>query len=282
MTLQRKLIEALDRPGLRPLLAGLATRYAKRKTGLDVQIFYDDAWMRRAGDCFLAESMTFDWNAAQIAGWKDGLVDFLDMYRDWWFYQYQPKGGDVVVDIGAGIGEDALLFSKSVGREGRVLSVEAHPTTFQLLQKTCQYNRLDNVTSVHCALMDRAGTVHMENRAAYKGNTIAKSSAPSSSQSVEAWSLDELCAQQGIEHIDFLKMNIEGAERLAIQGMQRMIQHTRQLCIACHDFVGEQSDFYRTKALVLDFVRANGFEVTVREEHPDLWVRDHVYGTRTT
>jgi len=59
-----------------------------------------------------------------------------------------------------------------------------------------------------------------------------------------------------------------------------MIQHISQLCIACHDFIGEHNDFYRTKALVTDFLRSNGFAVSLRDHHPDPWVRDHVHGKR--
>jgi FkbM family methyltransferase len=282
MTPQRRLIKLLDRPGLRPLLASLASRYAKTRTGLDVEVFYDGAWIRRARDRYLAESLTFDWNAAQIAGWKDDLADVLDMYRDWWFYRYQPRRGDAVVDIGAGIGEDAIVFSEAVGPSGRVLSVEAHPVTFRLLELNCRYNRLVNTTPVHRALMDRAGTVYIENRAGHKGNTVTRAGNGTSSSPVAGCTLDELCAEHQIERIDFLKLNIEGAERLAIGGMRRMIQRTRHVCIACHDFLAEQNEFYRTKAAVVEFLRRHDFEIFLREQHPEPWVRDHVYGVRRT
>ena len=166
MTLRRRFVRILDRPGLRPILVFLSTWYFRRKTGLDGQILYDGAWIRRVGDCYLAEHVTFDWYAGQIAAWRIDLGDVLDMHRDWWFYQYQPKDGDVLVDIGAGVGEDALLFSKTVGPRGRVLAVEAQPTTFRLLQKTCRYNQLArNTTCIYGALMDKPGTVRIESRA---------------------------------------------------------------------------------------------------------------------
>jgi len=278
MTMKRKLINWLDQPGKRTLLARLATRYARRKTGLDVELFFDEAWIHRSDDYFLAESSTFYWNADQLAQWKPQLDDVLDMHRDWWFFQHQVNPGDIIVDIGAGVGEDALLFSKQVGPQGRVVSVEAHPVTFRLLEKTCRLNHLaHNTTCVHGALMDKAGTVSIESRADGK-STIGTASGID----VPAFSLDELCAQQSIPHIDFLKINIEGAERFAIHGMDRMIAKTHALCIACHDFRGDEGDFYRTKRLVCDFINANGFKIALREQHSDPWVRDHVYGIRLT
>jgi FkbM family methyltransferase len=211
-----------------------------------------------------------------MAGWHENLREVLDRHRDWYFHQYQPRAGDIVLDIGAGVGEDTIILSAAVGPRGRVLAVEAHPVTFELLAKTCRYNHLDaNTTCVHCALMDKAGTVQIESRAAHRGNTIRLAAG-----AVPACSLDDLCRQQGIARIDFLKMNIEGAERFAIAGMAHMIQHTRAVCIACHDFLGEQNEFYRTKALVVEFLRANGFAVLLREDHPEPWTRNHVYGLR--
>jgi len=281
MTIYRQIITVFDRPILRHILGYAASSYARRKTGLDVQIFYDEAWTRKIGTYYLAESPTFDWSAHHLAGWKKDLEDVLQMHRDWWFPHYKPKEGDVIVDIGAGIGDDAILFSKAAGQRGRVLSVEAHPATFRLLQKTCGYNRLQNVTAVHQAIMDKTCTVYIEDRPGYAANTImqSKDECPSGLK-VPACSFDDLCAQQNIEHIDFLKMNIEGAERFAIQGMPRMIKRISHLCIACHDFLGEKNDFYRTKAVVSDFLRSNGFDVSILHNHPEPWVRDNVHGKR--
>lgn len=63
--------------------------------------------------------------------------------------------------------------------------------------------------------------------------------------------------------IDFLKMNIEGAERLAIRSMTETIQRTRTLCICCHDFLADicSEDLLRTRQAVKEFLRQNGMRV---------------------
>ena len=273
----------MDRPGLRGSLAYLATAYARRKTGLDVRLFYaEGARTREAGSLHLAESPTFEWTAPTIARWKPDMADRLDMYRDWWFHQHTPKPGDTVVDIGAGIGDDAILFSRTVGPTGRVLSVEAHPFTYQLLKRNRDRNDLKNVTVEHLALMDKDGFVAIDERTKYETNTITHANGQNgTAHQVPACSLDDLCARHKIDRIDFLKINIEGAERFAIKGMTRMIDRTSALCIACHDFIGERDEFYRTKALVVDFLKSNGFTIALREQHSDPWVSDHVYGIRS-
>src|SRR5580693_7150013 len=65
-------------------------------------------------------------------------------------------------------------------------------------------------------------------------------------------SLDELLERENVQRIDFLKMNVEGAEALAIRGMDRTLRITRALSISCHDFragAGE-GEFFRTRQLI--------------------------------
>ena len=281
MTLKRRLIQFLDHPGGRAILSRLGTAYARSRTGLDAQVFYDDAWIRRVGQWYLAESSHFHWEAEAMAKWQEDLHELLDIHRDWWFYRYQPAEGDVIIDVGAGIGDDALVFSRAVGSRGRVLSIEAHPRTFRLLEKTCRYNHLENTQPIHGALMDKSGPVFIEDRDSYQGNTVrSDNEGDELRHRVAGVTLDELCDQHHIGRIDFLKMNIEGAERLAIEGMEKMIPNIRRVSIACHDFLAGGGEFYRTKALVANFLRARGFEVCSRDDHPEPWVRDQVHGVR--
>ena len=51
---------------------------------------------------------------------------------DYWMHVYCPRPGDTVLDIGAGIGIDAMALSGLVGDTGRIYSLEAHPWTFFL------------------------------------------------------------------------------------------------------------------------------------------------------
>ena len=75
-------------------------------------------------------------------------------------------------------------------------------------------------------------------------------------------------------------MNIEGAERLAIRGLEGIIERTRHVCIGCHDFLADDggSEQMRTKELVREFLVEHGFRVTTRDDAADPWTRDYVYG----
>jgi FkbM family methyltransferase len=195
---------------------------------------------------------------------------------------YTPKPGDTIVDIGAGVGEETLTFSLAIGETGQLICVEAHPRTFRCLEKMVQHNRLNNVTPMFVAVTEPGrSVVTIENDEAYLANRVGVTGIIS----VPATTIDEIHARLNLGRVQFLKMNIEGSERLAIRGMTETLKHTEILCISCHDFlvpsVGDNQ--LRTKSLVKGFLQQNGFNVVERTE-PGLppYLRDQVWGYNRT
>jgi FkbM family methyltransferase len=282
-TLRRRLLEFLDRPGGRWLLGRIATGFARRVTGRDVSVFYDEVWIVRSGTRFQAESDRFRYYAADMQRWEKALSRSDTDARDYWFHAYRPQPGTTIVDVGAGVGTDIPAFSEAVGPGGKVLAIEAHPDTFLALRKTCQYNRLSNVICVQAAVMDRPGTVFIEDSTAHESNSVQSEAVKAAGGvQVPGSTLDALCAKHGIDRVDMLKMNIEGAERLAIRGMSEVIGKTRYAVIACHDFRSERGDSgsFSTRDEVVSYLREHGFEIRTRDDDPREFVRDHIHGLR--
>jgi FkbM family methyltransferase len=272
---------ALDRSPTRGLLALAATWAARRESGGDVEIaFRDGLWMYRAGDTSIPGERRFVYrHGRDILGWPS--FDRA-LAEDMWFHVYRPKRGDVIVDVGAGIGGETQVFSEDVGALGRVLSIEANPSPYERLRARVRWNRLENVTPVQCAIVDRAQPVYIEDRPeVYERNTVSLQRRDRDLPTpVEGVSLDELCRREGIDRIDFLKMNIEGAERLAVEGMTDVVGRTGAVCVACHDFSSVGDEGRRTRGPVVEFLEAAGFDIVTRPDDPRPFVRDHVHAIR--
>jgi FkbM family methyltransferase len=191
-------------------------------------------------------------------------------------YQYLPKEGDTIIDVGAGTGWETLLFSRSVGKSGRVISIEAHPKVFRCLSKMCAENRLENVTLIQAAAADQEGEVQISDSHEHEANSII---GVVSGVRVACTTLDYIFRSLKLSSVDFLKMNIEGAERLALSGMGEMVRKTKNVCIACHDSLANEGgpNELRTKAGVIAFLKQNGFVVSLREDG-GCTVGDYVYG----
>ncbi len=193
-------------------------------------------------------------------------------------YGYTPQAGDVVFDVGAGFGGETLLFSRLVGPEGRVVSIEAHPETFRWLAKLCDLNKLRNVTLLQIAASDQEGSLQITETADLLASTVLDLTADGIR--VQGRRLDQVAHELGIPAIDLLKVNIEGAEVAALSGIESVIGSVRHVCIGCHDFRADNGDpeTMRTKAQVSAFLRGHGFSLTTQDS-PVPWVKDYVYGT---
>jgi FkbM family methyltransferase len=201
--------------------------------------------------------------------------------RDYFLQEYVPRAGDVVIDVGAGVGAEMYLFSGLVGDRGRLYAIEAHPGTYERLARVCRVNRRRNVETHLLAITDQPGEITISDTEKHIANTVMGGGGDG--LRVPAETLDGFVEKHGIARIDFLKMNIEGAERLAIRGMQRSIGITQNVCICCHDFLADRggAEDMRTKELVQRFLVEHGFDIVDRApEDRRPWSRDYVYGRR--
>lgn len=199
--------------------------------------------------------------------------------RDVFMYRYTVRPGDIVLDIGAGTGTETLPFSRMVGDLGRVVAVEAHPATHAVLARLVALNHLRNVDTVQAALMDRDEPVTIsdlppesshENHVGTEGVTVP------------ALTLPGLVRAMGLPRIDFLKMNIEGAESAALRGAHEVLHMVRHAAIGCHDFLADETgdDTYRTKDAVRSILVEAGFDVVGRDGDPRPWIADYLFASR--
>lgn len=207
--------------------------------------------------------------------WQEAKRKTVDVF----FHQYYPSAGDVVLELGAEYGTETVTLSRIVGDAGRVISVEAHPWTFELLQGTTRENKLKNVDVIHAAVVDHVGPVSISDADV----TTLTNSVVSGDQSheVPGTTVDALVDELGLTRIDLLKVNIEGAEGPAMLGMRNSHGIIRNAVISCHDFRAgsETGSAFRTRSVVETALHAWGFEVTSRPDDPRPWIRDYLYAT---
>jgi FkbM family methyltransferase len=264
------IVRRLDRPGRRALLVVPSSFWVSARYRSPAVVYWrDGAWIHRYRGAKIPH--------AELGRAAPPSVLTAEA-RELFLYRYTPRPGDTVFDLGAGIGAEALLFSRLVGDSGRVVSAEAHPRTFERLARLCKVNGLTNVTPLQVAVTDSDGTAAISDTDQYLQNTMLGGEGIQ----VPAKRIDTIASELGISKIDLLKMNIEGAERAALQGAGDLLAATRHVCISCHDFVADSGgpDELRTKTFVTRFLTERGFDVTTRDDAAEPWTRDYVYGAR--
>lgn len=132
--------------------------------------------------------------------------------------------GMTFVDVGANWGYYTLLAASLVGGRGRVISFEPDPRLFPVLMENIKYNGLMQVTALQIAAADKAGRALLagyDEKDANRGLSRLVDTAKSNEGnfSVEAQTIDAVLDELEVERVDLLKMDIEGAEELALRGM---------------------------------------------------------------
>ena len=158
---------------------------------------------------------------------------------EWTFYINYLRPGMTVFDVGANVGETTYLFSRLV-RPGSVHAFEPGPEAFRRLSAVAEAAELKNVVSNQMAVSDHDGEARLNvyDREHMSWNTLANrplheygsDAKPVGVEVVPCVTIDQYCERRQIEHIDLLKLDVEGAELQCLRGASRML---KQRAIKC-------------------------------------------------
>jgi len=164
------------------------------------------------------------------------------------------KEGDVVIDIGANIGYFTVLLANLVGQEGKVYAFEPDPRNFDLLQRTIERNGYSHVIAEQKAVSNKAGEFLLYQTQSWAASALTPTGHVGTVK-VQVITLDEFLSNEG--HIDFVKMDIDGSEPLAIEGMAQLIQRSPHLQVLAEYQPGNLKRYLSNP---LDFI-------TIAEQH---------------
>jgi FkbM family methyltransferase len=146
------------------------------------------------------------------------------------------KPGSVIIDIGAHIGLFSVIASQVTGKNGKVYAFEPAPSTYQLLQKTLSINHNEMVIETfQKAVGKETGkiTFFVSDGQADNGNSLVnyKEDRPLHGIDVAVTSVDAFVKEKKISKLDFIKIDVEGAEYDTLRGTAETLQNLRPVCI---------------------------------------------------
>lgn len=152
--------------------------------------------------------------------------------------------GDVVIDAGGCFGDTALYFAHEVGTKGRVYTIEFIPSNLEIMDKNFSMNPnlQQQITIVKNPLWDKSNeSIYYMDQGPASFVTFSKTM--NINEKTLTISIDDLVNKKHIPKVDFIKMDIEGAELNALKGAIKVIQKFKPtLAVAIYHQVKDFSD----------------------------------------
>lgn len=139
----------------------------------------------------------------------------------------EPILGDIIIDLGAYKGDTVLWFAKNVGDKGTVYGFEPMNSNFRILKKNIEKNNIGNVVLCNSALGEEEGEVFMDGR---DGGAFLSLNGKNK---VKITTLDKFILDKKIDNVNFIKMDIEGAELSALKGSNDTIKRFKPRLAIC-------------------------------------------------
>lgn len=190
----------------------------------------------------------------------DGNPNTLSIYREIFHHKvYQSpeikiEQNDIVFDVGANIGLFSIYASQFT--KAGIYAFEPHPINFKKLERNLSNNNL-NVKAIKCAISGEVGTGTLTD-ASISGGHILKMDSLSNNHDnlkVEVVTLNHIMDQYGIDRIDFLKLDCEGAEGEILNKLSdTLFSKIKKIVLEFHD---NQSILSHDQ--IIDLLRIKGF-----------------------
>lgn len=199
---------------------------------------------------------------------------------DLFFFKYFPMEGDILINIGVANGSEIPEFSKYVGSKGKVFAIEADPNCCRRLRKLKKILTLKNLTILETAVGETNKNIRFYQDKNEINNRILDDGEDSKNFiEIKQLSFDKLLKLLKLNTIDFVKVNIEGAEMKLLESLNKSNCDILNWCIGCHDFLGEK---FKTYENVYAWLKEKNYQVNKyhTEKKIEKWRKYYLYGSK--
>jgi len=215
---------------LRYLLKRFIRRLGEALIGFSESItYYAVAVIKREGNWLICRNGDFLWKLDRTSGVDNAIIrtGFFEPQSIALVSQYL-KPGMIVMDVGANFGYYAIQMSKLVGPNGTVHAFEPSSRFRQRLNEHIQLNHCENIIVNNFGLSNAAKVLQLQE----SDDTATlrwwyESASPIRQENIQLKTLDSYVKERKINHVDFIKVDIDGHEPKFVAGATKVLKRLR-------------------------------------------------------
>ncbi|MDQ2684637.1 MAG: FkbM family methyltransferase [Thermoproteota archaeon] len=207
------------------------------------------------------------------------LVDYMSLIsrEETILTRFDPRAGDVVLDIGANLGRYTVIAAKKVLNQGKVISIEANPTIFNLLVKNIKLNELTNAVPLNYAVFSEKTKIKFFVNTELRNNqygTVNPNIGNFENKGLEQYvyvdtdTVDSILSENHINfhEVKWMKVDVEGAEFDVIKGSKELLSNAKnlQLIVEMHNLSTGKTYYDEIK----NFLGLYGYIIEFEERRP--------------
>lgn len=208
--------------------------------------------------CYLPHSMVVKNKHGFKANVNDGysLIMFTRDHEPYVLKQIKLEKNSVFLDIGSSLGF-YTLFAANKCKNGLIISIEPDKNLYEKLKKNVELNKFGNVKCINCAICN----VNNSSIKLYKGVNPTIIGNSENYSIVVGKTLDSIISENQISQIDWIKIDIESAELMALEGATKTLQLTKNLILEIHSKKNGQE--------CLKILKNHGFNIELIKKSED-------------
>jgi len=165
-----------------------------------------------------------DWEILFVGASEKPEINFMSLYLD------KQKGEKVAVDVGASKGQHSLFFAK---KADLVISYEPFPPVLEQFREAIKLNEIQNITVRPVGLGVEPATLPFfaDDSSEYTGTFVDSGEGSDDSLQLQIVTGDADLRKLGVSGVDVIKIDIEGYEKFALQGLSRTLKTDRPVVV---------------------------------------------------
>lgn len=232
------------------------------KAGLEVQKteksgkFVELAYLPR----YTAKQIELNGNPFQILDGLSFYYSYLEIFEEKIYDFKSGTDSPIILDCGSNIGT-SIVFFKSIYPKAQITGYEADPKIFETLKSNIETGKYESVSLKNKALWDEITELSFSHEGADAGRVNSLDKLEGKEIKVSTVKLSE--EMKKFDKIDFLKMDIEGAETRVIPEISDELKRVKNLFIEFHTFENKEQSLSET----LKVLESNGFKYWIHTQY---------------